>query len=169
MGTSAYILQAQLERKPPPERRLAYSVAAALAIGGVVWVFVTDVLLYALVTDATVIARIETTKGWLFVGFAATLAFLTTRQLARRMMRARAALTAVVDSIADGVFLRGPDRRIEYANPAAKRMLHCERLVGMTAEEFSRRFPSYAVDEGGCVRVHMSNVHGYEHVPFRAA
>jgi cytochrome P450 len=36
-------------------------------------------------------------------------------------------------------------------------------------EEFSRRFPKYTVDEGGCVRVHMSNVHGYEHVPFRAA
>jgi cytochrome P450 len=36
-------------------------------------------------------------------------------------------------------------------------------------EEFSRRFPRYTVDEDGCVRVHMSNVHGYEHVPFRAA
>src|SRR5262245_21718101 len=36
-------------------------------------------------------------------------------------------------------------------------------------EEFSRRFPRYTVDEGGCVRVHMSNVHGYDHVPFRAA
>jgi cytochrome P450 len=35
-------------------------------------------------------------------------------------------------------------------------------------EEFARRFPVYAVDEDGCVRVHMSNVHGYEHVPFRA-
>jgi cytochrome P450 len=33
-------------------------------------------------------------------------------------------------------------------------------------EEFSRRFPRYEVDEGKCVRVHMSNVHGYEHVPF---
>ena len=33
-------------------------------------------------------------------------------------------------------------------------------------EEFSRRFPRYAVDESKCVRVHMSNVHGYEHVPF---
>jgi cytochrome P450 len=33
-------------------------------------------------------------------------------------------------------------------------------------EEFSRRFPRYDVDEGKCVRVHMSNVHGYEHVPF---
>jgi cytochrome P450 len=33
-------------------------------------------------------------------------------------------------------------------------------------EEFSRRFPRYDVDEAKCVRVHMSNVHGYEHVPF---
>ncbi len=35
-------------------------------------------------------------------------------------------------------------------------------------EEFARRFPRYAVDEARCVRVHMSNVHGYEHVPFVA-
>jgi cytochrome P450 len=34
-------------------------------------------------------------------------------------------------------------------------------------EEFSRRIPRYTVDEPHCVRVHMSNVHGYEHVPFR--
>jgi cytochrome P450 len=33
-------------------------------------------------------------------------------------------------------------------------------------EEFAKRFPCYRVDESKCVRVHMSNVHGYEHVPF---
>ena len=36
-------------------------------------------------------------------------------------------------------------------------------------EEFTRRFPRYEVDERSCVRVHMSNVHGYESVPFRVA
>jgi cytochrome P450 len=36
-------------------------------------------------------------------------------------------------------------------------------------EEFSRRFPAYRVDEARCVRVHMSNVHGFESVPFAAA
>jgi len=36
-------------------------------------------------------------------------------------------------------------------------------------EEFTQRFPRYTVDEDRCVRVHMSNVHGYEHVPFAAA
>lgn len=35
-------------------------------------------------------------------------------------------------------------------------------------EEFTRRFPRYAVDDARCVRVHMSNVHGYESVPFAA-
>src|SRR5262245_26487398 len=35
-------------------------------------------------------------------------------------------------------------------------------------EEFRRRFPSYSVDPARCVRVHMSNVHGYERVPFAA-
>jgi cytochrome P450 len=35
-------------------------------------------------------------------------------------------------------------------------------------EEFSARFPDYSVDEDSCVRVHMSNVHGFESVPFSA-
>jgi cytochrome P450 len=33
-------------------------------------------------------------------------------------------------------------------------------------EEFARRFPRYTVDEAGCRRVHMSNVHGFARVPF---
>jgi cytochrome P450 len=33
-------------------------------------------------------------------------------------------------------------------------------------EELARRFPRYHLDEKRCVRVHMSNVHGYESVPF---
>ncbi|MBI3785217.1 MAG: cytochrome P450 [Deltaproteobacteria bacterium] len=34
-------------------------------------------------------------------------------------------------------------------------------------EEFTRRFPRYAIDENRCRRVHMSNVHGFESVPFQ--
>jgi cytochrome P450 len=36
-------------------------------------------------------------------------------------------------------------------------------------EEFVRRFPRYAVDEAGCRRMHMSNVHGWSSVPFARA
>ncbi len=35
-------------------------------------------------------------------------------------------------------------------------------------EEFLIRFPAYEVDEARCVRAHMSNVHGFDHVPFAA-
>jgi cytochrome P450 len=33
-------------------------------------------------------------------------------------------------------------------------------------EEFAQRFPRYEVDASRCRRVHMSNVHGFESVPF---
>jgi cytochrome P450 len=36
-------------------------------------------------------------------------------------------------------------------------------------EEFTRCFPRYDIDEARCVRVHMSNVHGFASVPFSAA
>jgi cytochrome P450 len=43
------------------------------------------------------------------------------------------------------------------------------RLEGRVGiEELLRRFPDYQVDESGLQRVHMSNVHGFEHVPFTA-
>ena len=35
-------------------------------------------------------------------------------------------------------------------------------------EEFALRFPQYEVDEANMERVHMSNVHGFSHVPFSA-
>jgi len=42
-----------------------------------------------------------------------------------------------------------------------------EGRVGL--EEFSARFPRYEIDEQKLRRVHMSNVHGFASVPFRAA
>jgi cytochrome P450 len=42
-----------------------------------------------------------------------------------------------------------------------------EMRVGL--EEFTKRFPRYAVDEARCERVHMSNVHGFAKVPFTRA
>jgi cytochrome P450 len=41
-----------------------------------------------------------------------------------------------------------------------------ESRVGL--EEFVARFPDYSVDEAKAKRVHMSNVHGFESVPFAA-
>jgi signal transduction histidine kinase len=114
-------------------------VAGIFAVTGAAWVLLTDIVLYEATRDPILVARIETAKGWAFVVLATVLLYLVTFLSVRRLARARAGITAVVESIADGVLLLGPDRIIQRANPAAIRMLG-EDLVGMDAEQFSRRF-----------------------------
>jgi signal transduction histidine kinase len=125
------------------ERRIALGIAGAFSVAGVAWVLSTDILLYSLTSDPALIGRLETAKGWLFVLFSAVVIYLLAHRSALRITRARAAMAAVVDSIADGVLLLGRDRHVAYANPAAARMLNCEaarELIGMSASVFSRRF-----------------------------
>ncbi len=125
------------------ERRVALGIAAAFAAAGVAWVLLTDILLYSLTANPTLIGRFETAKGWLFVLFSSVVIYLLVHRSAARIVRARAAMMAVVDSIADGVLLLGRDRHVAYANPAAARMLKCDsaaELIGMSAPVFSRRF-----------------------------
>lgn len=131
------------EQKRKSERRAALTVAAWFIVTGIGWVLFTDVLLYAITRDQVLVARIETAKGWIFVGLTGLLLYAVTLRSASRLTRAQAINSAVIESIADGVLLLGPDRTIVHANPAAVRMLRCEHLhdlVGMGAVEFSRRF-----------------------------
>jgi two-component system phosphate regulon sensor histidine kinase PhoR len=97
------------------------------------------------------IARFETAKGWIFVTLASGFLYAVTLWSARRLARAQRTISAVVDSIADGVLLLGSDRRIRRANGAATRMLGCDDLVGMDAEAFSRRF-RLSYPDGSLVR-----------------
>ncbi len=122
------------------EHRLAATVAALFLVAGFAWVLFTDLLLYGFTRNAVLVARFETAKGWTFVLLAAALVYAVTYRAARRYSRAQATMAAVVESIADGVLLLGADRSVRHANPAAMRLLGCDKLVGMTAEEFSRRF-----------------------------
>ena len=121
---------------------MALTVAAAFAVAGLAWVLFTDVMLYAILRDRTLIARIETAKGWIFISLASLLLYLVAYRGASRVDRVRRLTAAIVESIADGILLLGPDRTIAHANPAALRMLQCpwEDLIGMDAVEFSRRF-----------------------------
>jgi signal transduction histidine kinase len=121
-------------------REIGSTVAAAFAVAGLLWVLVSDITLYALASDPVLIARIETAKGWAFVAIGALLVYYITVRAASALARDRATITAVIESIADGVLLLGRDRRVKRANPAAAKMLHCDDLVGMGVEEFSRRF-----------------------------
>jgi two-component system, NtrC family, sensor histidine kinase KinB len=118
-------------------------VAVSFILAGIAWVLATDVILYTATRDPMLIARVETAKGWIFVGLGAFLLYVVTLQGARRFLRAQALTAAVVESIGDGLLVLGPDRRIQYANRAAARVLRCQdagELVGMGAKRFTRRY-----------------------------
>ena len=131
-----------LSHRARSAHRVAATVTGVFCAAGLAWVFVTDILLYSVTHDRALIARIETAKGWAFIGLACLLLYAVTFLSAARLDRVRRLTAAVVESIADGVLLLGHDRSIAYANPAAVRMLGRRRkeLIGMSAAEFSRSF-----------------------------
>jgi signal transduction histidine kinase len=128
------------KHKPPDERTVALTVAVVFVLSGAVWVSLTDLLLYATTRDPVLVARLETMKGWTFVLLWAGIVYWATLRSVARLARARAAIAAVVNSIADGLLLLDSDRRIRQVNPAATAMLRSDDLVGMNAAEFVRRF-----------------------------
>jgi PAS domain S-box-containing protein len=132
----------ELTHRARSAHRVAATVTAVFAIAGLAWVFLTDVALYGVVHEPRLIARIETAKGWIFIGLACLLLYAVTFLSAARLDRVRRLTAAVVESIADGLLLLGHDRTIAYANPAAVRMLGTRRkdLIGMSAAAFSRTF-----------------------------
>lgn len=122
---------------------IAAGVTVAFLCAGAVWILLTDILMYQLVSDPLVIARLETAKGWGFVAACALLLYVSVKSSVTPLARSEATIRAVVDSIADGVLLLRSDGTIAGVNPAAARMLGVgapEELVGMGPEEFSRRY-----------------------------
>ena len=122
---------------------VAIRIAAWYLVVGLCYVLVTDLLLDHFVDNPVMSARLETAKGWLFVGFSALSVFLITAVHVRRLRREEETKRAIVESIADGVMLVGCDHRIVDANPAALRMLGAgdrESIIGVDAQEFVRRF-----------------------------
>ena len=125
------------------ERRFALTIAAVFTLAGAAWVLLTDVLLNEVFDEPEVIARLGIVKDCLFIFLAALILYAAAKRCAARLTRAQGTIAAIIDSIADGVFLLGRDRTIKHANPAALRMYGCERpddLLGMNAKQFSRRF-----------------------------
>jgi PAS domain S-box-containing protein len=123
-------------------RDLALRAAVVYLLAGTAWILVSDVVLYRLVHDRAIAARLETAKGWVFTAISALAVYIISARLIRVLQRTGATMRAVVDSIADGVMLVGGNKAIVDANPAALRILGIDKksLVGMGPEEFGRRF-----------------------------
>jgi nitrogen-specific signal transduction histidine kinase len=113
-------------------RRIALVVALVVGLLGLI----------GLVAAEGVAPRPSVAKGLLFIAASGLVLYALTGSLTRRLMHAHSLLSAVVESIGDGVLILGYDRRIAYANPAALRMLEssADRLIGIGADEFSRRY-----------------------------
>jgi signal transduction histidine kinase len=130
-------------QRPKSPRRLALELATSFAILGVVWMAISDVLLYAMIDDIFLASRVEIALDWLFIAVGAFTIYTIAHRAAYKLSRTRLVLASVVESIGDGLMLLGPDRKIVYANPAALKQLGCRRegeLEGMDADEFAQRF-----------------------------
>jgi PAS domain S-box-containing protein len=128
---------------------IAARVAAAYLLAGLTWVLVTDLLLYGYVLSPVTGARLETAKGWAFILFSASCVYGIAHWQFMRLRRAQETTRAIVESMADAVFVIGPHERVMYANPAALEMLDTDlqTLRDLSAEAFLRRYhPSYHDD-----------------------
>lgn len=114
-------------RKHPSSRdRLAPLKAAlyyVLVAGS--WIFLSDRFLELVARDADRLTRLQTAKGWLFVGVSALLLYVLVRHYLQVVYRREAQLRAseerfrsVFNTAAAGMVLMHPDGRIFQANPA---------------------------------------------------
>ena len=92
--------------------RVAAIVAGTFVLAGLAWVFLTDVVLYTQSHDRAFVARVETAKGWAFIGLAGLLVYGITFLAVARLDRVRRLIVATVESIGDGVLLLGHDHNI---------------------------------------------------------
>ena len=127
-------------------RRVALVTATWFLAIGALWIVALDVVLRAESHDPVTTARLESTIHWAFILIASAAIYAIAFRVATQLKHMHDVTSAVVESIGDGVFLLGADRKIAYANPAGARMLRLgqDEFIGMTAPEFWRRFrPSY--------------------------
>jgi signal transduction histidine kinase len=121
---------------------IALRVSLVLLACGIVWLLVTDLVIYEIVHDEVLFGRIETIMDWIFVGFAVAVLYVTVRHTVQKLARSNATFQAVVTSVSDGLFLLDQNGAISYVNPAAAHILDAEpsALLGLDGPAFARRY-----------------------------
>lgn len=114
------------------------------ALFGLLWILLTDRLLFSLSSEPEQLARWQTLKGWVFVVVSTLFIFLLVSQAERRQRKSRARqeqserrfrnlfrqLRQVMDSVPEGVLLLDPEGKVLQANPQA--LAHLSLLAGAT-------------------------------------
>ncbi|HEX9987445.1 MAG TPA: PAS domain S-box protein [Chloroflexia bacterium] len=130
---------------PPPQRkaslmtRIALRIVAIYVLIGVLWILLTDTLLYNLIGDHDLYARISIFKGWFYVAFTALMLHLLIRQGISALMRSEQAAHAseskygmLMEQASDGIFVFDVDGKFLDVNTKA-----CE-MLGYSHEELLR-------------------------------
>ena len=127
--------------------RTALRSAAVYALLAALWIVFTDWALGRVVPAPSTLTRLETLKGWAFVGVTAVMLFLLMRRELARVRQAEQAMReseakfhALFEQSADATLLLGAGNVIVDCNMAAVRLLGAQRkaqLVGQYPWSFS--------------------------------
>lgn len=118
--------------KIPWRVTLRYEVSASLIFGALsaAWIVVSDRVAEAIAPDVHALTRLQTFKGWLFVGLTTLLVYallryyrIRSRRTFDQLRESEQRLRDVVAHAADGILLTDPFGDILTANPAACTML----------------------------------------------
>ena len=115
----------------------------------------SEIAVSALSMEPILAARVDTILDWVFVTLSAVMLYMFAVRSSAYLHKTRSVLSAIVESIGDGVLIMGPDRTIAHANAAALHMLACRsesELVGMGAQDFSRRYVVMSSPTGAVVK-----------------
>jgi len=133
----------------------AQRVALGFVIFGFGWIFVSDAVVFSLLSTETAIRTVQLWKGFLFVMLSALLIWWMVSRRERRESeqlngerRLRQQYRSTLDSLEEAVFVVR-DRVISDCNAAAERMFGwpCEELIGMSTERLhvdSAHFEEFA-------------------------
>lgn len=128
-----------LQGRSPPS--LALAAALIYATLGALWIAGSDEFVALLARDAGQLSRLQSLKGWAYVGITAVLAYGLVRALLGRDARLRAQagrMAAILEHAPVGIALLDVDGRCSQASPALYALLGAEP-DSLTGSDFRQR------------------------------
>lgn len=138
------------DRGPAPSARTALWLSAVYVVAAAIWIVASDEILRRLVADPTLLARLQTIKGWVFVLFTGILLYgvlqrrvLTLDRSVSELAARERLLEAIRRAAPVGIMVLGKDSELVSWNPGA------ERLLEWTEAEVGKPVPWVGPDGQG--------------------
>ncbi len=132
---------------PGADLRSPASLALGYAVAGFLWIYGSDGLMSAWITDTKLLAMVGAVKGWLFIALTSYLlyrvlqrysAVLHERALQGQRLQSLALMQAIADGSSDAIFAKGLDGRYLVCNRETSRLLGhpIDRILGCDDRDF---------------------------------